>query len=88
MFISWCKYIKEENIIDSNAAWTEANIVYLTTNKTMQNTFIVCIRSQNLQKDETLCYNKKTQSLLRLLGGLRAMNGRENVKYNLQAFTP
>ncbi len=47
--------IKEENIIDSNAAWTEVNVVYLTTNINTQNTFIVCIRSQNLQKDETLC---------------------------------
>ncbi len=60
-----------------NAAWTEANI-YLTTNKKTQHTFIFCIRSHNLQKDETLCYHKKiTQSLLRLLGGLRAMNGLE-----------
>ncbi len=47
--------IKEENIIDSNAAWTEVNVVYLTTNKNTQNTFIVCIQSQNLLKDETLC---------------------------------
>ncbi len=73
--------IKEGNIFDFNAAWTQANS-YLTTNKKTQNTFIVCIRSQHLQKDETLCYNKKknthTQSLLRLLGGLRAMNGLEN----------
>ncbi len=49
--------------------------------KKTQNTFIVCIRSQHVQKDETLCYNKKkthTQSLLRLLGGLPAMNGLEN----------
>ncbi len=46
----------------------------------MQNTFIVCIISLNLQKDETLGYNKKkTQSLLRLLGGLSAMNGLENI---------
>ncbi len=54
-------------IIDSNTAWTEGNVVYLTTNKRAQNAFIVCIRSQNLQKDEALCYNKikiKTQSLL------------------------
>ncbi len=34
--------------------------MYLTTNKQMQNTFIVFIRSQNVQKDETLCYNKQT----------------------------
>ncbi len=35
--------IKEENVIDSNAALTEVNVVYLTTNKRAQNTFIVCI---------------------------------------------
>ncbi len=29
---------------------------------------------------------KKTQSLLRLLGGLRAINGYENVTYYFQAF--
>ncbi len=56
----------------------------------MQNTFIVFIRSQNVQKDETLCYNKKIrkQSVLPLLGGLRAMNGLEHFKYYFQAFIP
>jgi len=58
----------------------------------MQNTFIVFIRSQNVQKDETLCYNKKntqfTQSVLPLLGGLRAMNGLEHFTYYFQAFIP
>ncbi len=40
----------------------------------------------NLQKNLSFCYNKKTQSLLRLLGGLRAINGYENVTYYFQAF--
>ncbi len=58
--------IKVENIIDSKATWTEANVV---------------IRSQNVQKDETFVIIKKhTQSLLRLLGGLRAINELETLK--------
>ncbi len=44
--------IKEENVIDSNAALTEVNVVYLTTNK----------RAKNLQKVETLCYNNKKEN--------------------------
>ncbi len=47
--------ILKENIIDSNTAWTEANVVTSLQIKKTQNTFIVCIRSQNVQKDETLC---------------------------------
>ncbi len=80
--------IKEENIIESNAAWTEANVVTSLQIK-KRKTFIVCIWSQNVQKDETLCYNNKnTQSLLRLLDGLRALNGLEHVKYSFQSIIP
>ncbi len=71
--------IKEESIIDSNAAWTEANVVTSPQIKERKTHLFDCIWSQNVQKHLTLCYNKKkTQSLLRLLGGLRAMNWLEN----------
>ncbi len=33
--------LKEENIIDSNAAWTEANVVTSLQIKKTQNTFVV-----------------------------------------------
>ncbi len=37
--------IKEENIIDSHAAWTEGNIIISLQIKERKNTFIVCILS-------------------------------------------
>ncbi len=43
---------------------------YLTRNKKTKNTFIVCIRSQNVQKDETLCYKKKNTKLIVIIGWL------------------
>ncbi len=54
-------------------------------------THLLFVFDLKIYRKMRLCYNKKkkhTQSLLRLLGGLRAMNGLENVKYNFQAFTP
>ncbi len=49
--------IKEENIIDSKCSlnWGECTSLQIKKRKTL----IVCIQSQNLQKGETLCYNKK-----------------------------
>ncbi len=61
--------------------------IYLTKNKSAKHMYCLFL-ILNLQKDETLCYNKKAQSLLRLLGGMRqgACNGLKNVKYYFQAF--
>ncbi len=54
----------------SNPAYTEANVVTSLQIKKAKNTFIVCIRSQNVQKDETLCYNKKHKKLIAIIGWL------------------
>ncbi len=79
--------IKEENIIDSDAAWTEANVVTSLQIKKCK-THLLFVFDLKIYRKMRLCYNKnKKQSLLRLLGGLHAMNGLENVKYNFQAFT-
>ncbi len=80
--------IKEEHIIDSNSAWTEANVV---TSLQIQEhkTHLLFVFDLKIYRKMKLCVIiKKTQSLLQLLGGLRAMNGLENVKYNFQAFIP
>ncbi len=51
----------------------------------MQSTFIACIRSQNVQKDETFCYNKKkTHTKLIAIIEWLASNKIENIKYNFQ----
>ncbi len=78
--------IKEENIIDSHAAWTEANVVTSLQIKERK-THLLFVFDLKIYRKIRLCVIiKKTQSLLRLLGGLRAMNGPENIISNFQAF--
>ncbi len=62
--------IKQENIIDSHAALTEVNVVTSLQIKDPK-THLLFVSALKLRgEDETLYYNKKAQSLLRLLSGL------------------
>ncbi len=64
--------IKQENIIDSHAAWTEVNVVTSLQIKEWEcKTHLLFVSDLNIYRKMKLCYNKKAQSLLRLLGGLR-----------------
>ncbi len=80
--------IKEENIIDSHAAWNEANIISLQMKERKTHCLYFILK---LIEGWDFDYNKinKAQILLRLLGGFCAtMNGLENVTYYFQAFIP
>ncbi len=43
-------------------------------------THLLFVSDLKMYRRMRLCHNKKAQSLLQLLGGLRAMNGLEDVK--------
>ncbi len=90
MFFSICIQIFiHVYFIDSNAAWTEANVDYSLQTKERK-THLLFVFDLKIYRKMRLCViiKKKTQSLLRSLGGLRAMNGLENIKYNFKAFIP
>ncbi len=61
--------IKEENIIDSHAAWTEANVVTSLQIKEWGKTHLLLVSDLKLHRRMRLCHNKNALSLLKLLGG-------------------
>ncbi len=80
--------IKEENIIDSKFSLNWCEHSYLTTNKkNAKHIYCLYSISKCTERWDLVIIKKNTQSFLRLLGGLRGMNGLENVKYKFQACT-
>ncbi len=78
--------IKEENIIDSHAVGTEANVVTSLQIKERK-THLLFVFDLKIDRRMRLCVIIKSTKLIVIIG-LRAMNGLENVKYYFQAFIP
>ncbi len=58
--------IKEENIIDSNAAWTETTVTSLQIKK--RKTHLLFVFDLKIYRNMRLIKKKKTQSFLRFIG--------------------
>ncbi len=78
--------IKEENIIDSNAAWTEANVDTSLQTKECK-TYLLFVFDLKIYRKMRFCViiKKKHKAYCDYWGGLRAMNGLENIKYNFES---
>ncbi len=77
--------IKEENIIDSHAAWTETNVVTSLQIKERKKHLLFVFDLKIYRKMRLCVIIKKKKKLIAIIVCL-VMNGLENVKYYFQAF--